>query len=188
MVELENSLVPKLKQHLKSWRLYVDDAFVYVENGFVEYVLSVLETFGPNIKFIDEKEVNKTLSFLDVLFIRKSDHIHTTVYRKETNNDLYLHWHAFTSISWKRGTSRTFVNRVYIICSDNSYLQHKLKQLELVFHIQNGYPLPIIKQIMKEVKENKSVDLDNLLIVVIIRTDLKDKYMRRFILNSINQR
>ena len=41
---------------------------------------------------------------------------------------------------------------------------------------------------MKEVKENKSVDLDNLLIVVIIRTDLKDKYMRRFILNSINQR
>ena len=91
MVELENSLVPKLKQHLKSWRLYVDDAFVYVENGFVEYVLSVLETFGPNIKFIYEKEVNKTLSFLNVLFIRKSDHIHTTVYRKETNNDLYLH-------------------------------------------------------------------------------------------------
>ena len=41
---------------------------------------------------------------------------------------------------------------------------------------------------MKEVKENKSVDLDNLFIVVIIRTDLKDKYMRRFILNSINQR
>ena len=91
MVELENSLLPKLKQHLKSWRHYVDDAFVYVKNGSVEYFLSVLETVGPNIKFTFEKEVNKTLPFLDVLFIRKSDHIHTTVYRKETSNDLYLH-------------------------------------------------------------------------------------------------
>ena len=36
-------------------------------------------------------EVNNTPPFLDVLFIRNSDHIHTTVYREETNNDLYLH-------------------------------------------------------------------------------------------------
>ena len=41
---------------------------------------------------------------------------------------------------------------------------------------------------MKEVKENKSVDLGNLLILVTIRIDLKDKYMRSFILNSINER
>ena len=53
-----------------------------------------------------------------------------------------------------RGTIRTLVNRAYIICSDNNYLQQELKHLERVFHIQNGYPLWIIKQIMKEVKEN----------------------------------
>ena len=46
----------------------------------------MLETFHPNIKFTYEKEVNNTLPFLDVLFIRNSDHIHTTVYKKETNN------------------------------------------------------------------------------------------------------
>ena len=86
--------------------------------------------------------------------MRNLDHILTTVYRKETKNDLYLHWHAFTPISWKRGTIRTLVNTAYIICSDNNYLQQELKHLERVFHIQNGYPLWIIKQIMKEVKEN----------------------------------
>ena len=32
MVELENTLVPKLKQHIKNWRRYVDDTFVYVKN------------------------------------------------------------------------------------------------------------------------------------------------------------
>ena len=148
-------LAPKLKQHIKIWRCSVDDTFVYVKNGSIEYVLSVLESFHFNIKFTYEKEVNNTLPFLDVLFIRNSDHIHTNVYRKETNNDLYLYWHAFTPISWKSGALRTLVNRAYIICSDNKYLQQELKHLEREFQIQNGYPLWIIKQIMKEVKENK---------------------------------
>ena len=87
MVELENTRIPKLKQHIKNWRRYVDDTFVYVKNGFIEYVLSVLETFRPNIKLTYEKEVNNTPPFLDVLFIRNSDHIYTNVYRKETNTD-----------------------------------------------------------------------------------------------------
>ena len=58
-------------------------------------------------------------------------------------------------VSWKSGTVRTLVNRAYIICSDNNYLQQELKHLERLFHTQNGYPLWIIKQVMKEVKENK---------------------------------
>ena len=31
MVELENTLVPKLKQLFKNWRRYVDDTFSYVK-------------------------------------------------------------------------------------------------------------------------------------------------------------
>ena len=58
-------------------------------------------------------------------------------------------------ISWKRGTFRILVNRACIICSDNNYLQQELKHLERIFHTQNGNPLRIIKQILKEVKENK---------------------------------
>ena len=75
------------------------------------------------------------------------------VYRKETNYDLYLH-HLHLYLR-KRETFRTLVDRTYIICSDNNYLQQELNYLERVFHTQNGYPLWIIKQIMKEVKENK---------------------------------
>ena len=155
MIELENTLAPKLKQHIKNCRRYVDDTFVYVKNASIEYVVSVLETFHPNIKFTCEKEVNNTLPFLEVLFIRNSHHAHPTVYRKETNNNSYLHWHTFTPTYWKRGTLRTLVNRTYIICTHNNYLQQELKHLEPVFHIQNGYPLWIIKHIMEEVKENK---------------------------------
>ena len=112
MVELENTLVPKLKQHIKNWRHYVDDTFIYLKNGSKEYDLSVSETYHPNIKCSYETKVNKTLPFLDVLFIRKSDPIYTTVYGKETNNDLYLHWHAFTPISCKREKPITLVNNI----------------------------------------------------------------------------
>ena len=117
MVELENTLVPKLKQYIKN----VHDTFAYVKNSSTEYVLSVLETFHCTVKFTYEKEVSNTLPFLDVSFIRNSDHIHTTVYRTEKNDDLYLHWHAFAFIFWKCGTLRTLVNTAYIICSDNNY-------------------------------------------------------------------
>ena len=90
MVELENTLVPKLKQYIKN----VHDTFAYVKNSSTEYVLSVLETFHCNIKFTYEKEVSNTLPFLDVSFIRNLDHIHTTVLeQKQTLIYIYIGMH-----------------------------------------------------------------------------------------------
>ena len=80
-----------------------------MKNGSKEYVLSVLETFHLSKKFTYVKDVVNILPFSDALFSKISDHIHAVVYRKETNSDLYLHWHAFAPIPWKRGTLRTLV-------------------------------------------------------------------------------
>ena len=55
---------------------------------------------GINIKFTYEAESNNTLPFLDVLAIRKNKSIETTVYRKPTNNDIYLNWNSFSPKSW----------------------------------------------------------------------------------------
>ena len=41
------------------------------------------------------------------------------------------------------------------VCSNNNYLQQELKHLQHEFHTQIGYTMWIIKQIMKEAKENK---------------------------------
>ena len=38
MMELESTLVPRLHQHVKKWRLYVDDTFAYVRNESIDYV------------------------------------------------------------------------------------------------------------------------------------------------------
>ena len=100
IVELETNLVPRLEDHVQKCRRFVDDTFAYVKIGSVEYVLSVLNSFHKNIKLTYQEEQN-TLSFLDALFIGDGENLNTAVYRKDTHNDLYLHWNSFTPISWK---------------------------------------------------------------------------------------
>ena len=70
MVELENTLVPTLHQHVKKWRRYVGDTFAYVRNEFIDYVLTTLNSFHPNISFTYKKENNNQLPFLYFLLIR----------------------------------------------------------------------------------------------------------------------
>ena len=78
MVELESVLFPKLNDHVKKWRRFVDDTFVYNKRGSIEYVLSMLNAFHDNIKSTYEQENNNRLPFLDVLFIRDDEKMRDT--------------------------------------------------------------------------------------------------------------
>ena len=141
MVELKSVLVPKLNDHVKNyWIRFVDDTFVYFKRGLIEYALSVLNLFHDNIKFTYEQENNNRLPFLDVLFIRDDEKINTTVFRKDTYNDLYLYWDSFSPISWKRGTLKLLVSRAYMICSNQSLLKKELKHLKNTFHKKKWLP------------------------------------------------
>lgn len=44
-----------------------------------------------NISFTYEQECDGVFSFLNVLIIRNNNTIETTVYRKETHSEIYLH-------------------------------------------------------------------------------------------------
>ena len=76
----------------EKWKRYVDDTFAYVRNESIDYVLTTPNPFHPNISFTYEKENNSQLPFLYVLCIRNGTHLDTTVYQKDTHNDLYPHW------------------------------------------------------------------------------------------------
>ena len=79
--------------------------------------ISLLNSFEENIQFTCESGNKGTLPFLDVLLCRNGAELTTTVYRKKTNNDVYLNWNGFAPFSWKRGTLRTLVQRAYLLCS-----------------------------------------------------------------------
>lgn len=69
---------------------------------------------------------------------------------KSTQIDLYLYWNAFTSIVRKSGALCTLINIAYEVCSNSEYLNEELEHLQNVYHTQNGYPIWLIKQIMKK--------------------------------------
>ena len=153
MVNLERPLVPKLNVYINFWRRYVDDTITFVKIGSVEYLLSVLSNFHPKIKFTYEMEVESKLAFLDILLHRDGHDIITTVYRKVTNNYVYLNWYSFCPRQWKRGTFSSLVQRVYITCSSLHLLKKELKHLEDVFVMKKNFPIWVVKEILKEEKD-----------------------------------
>ena len=101
MIELETSLLPKLTDYIQFWKRYVDDTICFIKVGSVNYILSILNDFDVNIKFTYELEHEGKLPFLDVLLCRTGKKIYTTVFRKATNNDVYLNWSAFAQLAGK---------------------------------------------------------------------------------------
>ena len=87
------------------------------------------------------------------MLIRRGNKIETTVYRKITNNDIYLNWDSFAPVTWKRGTLKTMFNRAYIVCSTDYHLKKELDHLRYAFEKHNNYPKWIIKQVAKQVKD-----------------------------------
>ena len=86
-------------------------------------MLSILNSFHPNIEFTYETKINSKIAFLDVLLPREGQNIITTVYRKVTNSDIYLNWDSFCPHRWKRGTLKSLVQRAHLICSTEDLLK-----------------------------------------------------------------
>ena len=91
MFELERTILPTLRDHMSPWKRYVDDTISYIKEESIEHVLSKLNGYHDNIELTYEIENDCQLPFLDVLVIPKYYEVETTLYRKSTNNDIYLH-------------------------------------------------------------------------------------------------
>ena len=103
-------------------------------------------------------EVESKLVFLDIPLHRDGHDIITTVYKKVTNNDVYLNWYSFCPSESKRRTFRYLLQRAYIICSSSHLLKEELKHLEVVFVMKSNFPIMVVKKILKEEKRK---DRDN---------------------------
>ena len=99
------------------------------------------------------------ISFLDVLIMRRNNTTETTVYRKQTHNDIYLHWEFFTPEAWKRGTLKILLFRAHTICSNKELLDEEVKHLKHVFITINGFPPWAVSQVISRVKKEVSTTL-----------------------------
>ena len=83
---------------------YADDIFVLLRyphhcEKFNEY----LNTKHAHIKFPNEKEVTRSLPFLDVLRSRNNKSFTKTVYHKSTFNGVYSSFDSFMADEYKHG-------------------------------------------------------------------------------------
>ena len=78
------------------WKRYVNDIISVVTKKQVDTLFHHLNSVDPHIKFIIEAPSNDgSILFLDTKCSPNSDDtIHTSVYRKQTHTDCYLHWNS----------------------------------------------------------------------------------------------
>ena len=78
------------------YKRYVDDIFdLFRSPHHHEKFNECLNTKHANIKFTCEKEVNRSLPFLDVVISRNKEGFTTTVYHKPTFSGVYSNFNSF---------------------------------------------------------------------------------------------
>ena len=157
MAELERTILPTLRDHISPWKRYVDDTIFCIKEESVEHVPSKLNGYHDNTEFTYEIDNDGKLPFLDLLVVSKDYKVETTVYRKSTNNDIYLHWQSFSPTTWKRGSLQTLVSRAFKVCSNDQLLENEIKQFKKVISDINGYPNWIIEQTIEKVKNRNEM-------------------------------
>ena len=130
-----------------------------------EYSLEVLQLFltylnslHPNIKWTHEIEQNGIMSFLDVLVKRETDgSVTTSVYRKKTHSDRYLHFSSDHPLKDKIACLETLRCRAFAYCSSETLVKAELQHLQKVF-IENGYPTNLVLQFLTSQKKGEKTE------------------------------
>ena len=127
MEEFETRAIQSSSNPPLLWTRFVDDAFVIMKKCHREEFLQHLNSVDKNIQFTaEEPGPEGALPFLDILIKPDQEgRLHTTVYRKPTHTDQYLHWDSLHPVSSKYSVVGTFHHRAKTICSDPQLLKEE---------------------------------------------------------------
>ena len=85
------------------WLRFVDDTCVINKAEHSEALLQHINSLDPHIQFTVEPAQQGSLPFLDTLVTIEQDNtFNTSVYRKPTHTDQYLHWDSNHHITAKQ--------------------------------------------------------------------------------------
>ena len=131
MEEFESRAIQSSPNPPLLWRRFVDDTFVIMKKCHREEFLQHLNSVDKNIQFTaEEPGPERALPFLDILIKPDQEgRLHTTVYRKPTHTDQYLHWDSLHPVSSKYSVVGTLHHRAKTICSDQQLLKEEEEHL-----------------------------------------------------------
>ena len=143
----------------------------------LEFFIAELNKIHPQIQWTKDVEENGVINFLDVVVKREDNgSFTTTVYRKETHSDRYLHFSSNHPLQHKLSGLTTLMFRAYQYCSTEELLRAELEHLRNTF-IDNGYPAELVSVMLnKRQSEVMPVRIDN-----VMQNGEEDK-MKRFLI------
>ena len=112
-------IYPYIKNKSILYLQYVDDIFI-IWTGTKQELLIFLEKLNSKHKTIkfEHNNSNNNISFLDTLIYKdKNSTLQTTLYRKPTDQESYLHAHSDHPKSLKRSILYSRTLRIQTICS-----------------------------------------------------------------------
>ncbi|KFD49303.1 hypothetical protein M513_09855 [Trichuris suis] len=122
--------------------------FVFIESGQEDRFLTFLnELFDNTISFTIEKEMGGKLPFLDSLVITSSDCFKTTLYRKQTHSDRYLHFSSHHPQAVMRAVVHGMTGPAVALC-EPEFLGQESKHTYNTFK-DNGYPPSLVGSVIR---------------------------------------
>ena len=115
-----------------------------MKSSQIDNFLQHLNSLDQNIQFTkEEARADGSMPFLDVLIIPREDgSLETTVYRKPTHTDLYLHWdsnHTLTSKYGVVGALHHRLNRFVPVLNSCNKRKNTCTRFSKTANFQNGH-------------------------------------------------
>ena len=139
MEDFEQTALMTADREPKLWLRYVDDTFIIWPHGRTQLVtfLDHLNGLCEKIQFTMEIEEENQLPFLDVVVKRNENTLTTSVFRKKTHTDWYLHFRSHHHPQVKTNVVSCLKSRAEWVCAGDS-LKEELNHLSRVFQA-NGH-------------------------------------------------
>ena len=131
MEEFEVKILSTCPHPPSLWLRFVDDTFVITRTEHSQALLQHINSQDPHIQFTVEPTQQGSLPFLDTLVtIEPNNTFSTTVYRKPTHTDQYLHWDSNHHITAKQSVFNTLVDRAMVLSSSQDRLDKELQHIK----------------------------------------------------------
>ena len=109
----------------------MDNTFVINKAEHSQALLQHINNQDPHIQFTVEPTQQDSLPFLDTLITIQPDNIfNTTVYRKPTHTDQYLHWDSSHHITAKQSVFNTLPHRAKTVSSTQDSMDKELDHIK----------------------------------------------------------
>ena len=110
---------------------FVDDTFVITMAEHSKPLLQHINSQDPYIQFTVQHTQQGSLPFLNMLVtIEPGNTFSTTVYRKPTHTDQYLHWDSNHHITAKQSVYNTLIHRAKVVSSTQGTLDKELQHIK----------------------------------------------------------